>query len=492
MLLQKVLMSRPALATKLLETSGKRKAFETFKASLKLPAYKKLLAEANFDYKTVKGFDDFKNIPQMDKSNYIGKYDFSERIKYPPHQNYTVERSSGYSGKPNYWLRASGHDESIMERVLEIFDGLYGIKTKKTLFINTFALGTWVAGVKIARMFLNLSNRDTIPMTTVNTGIKLDEAAEIFMNLSKYYDQTIFAGYNPFLKELIEYISSQGFDFSKHKTHMLVGGEGLSEEWRDYVAGLLKYDIDDFDTKIISGYASTDTGSDIAIEQPITILFRRLLMKNEKLRQQFFGDNRKDVPMMFQYVPSSIWIEEVNGELLFTTNNGMPLVRYNIHDNGGLISYQDMIDAISTEYDIKKISKQIKLMPLPIVYLFGRSDGTIVVSGANVYLEQLKKVFAHSDFQEYITGNFYSYTDYNKRMRPTFNIVLEARDVGVAEINRELITKLFVESLIKMNNEYEAIYNHNPKVGRPLITFISQNEFADYKNDSIKIKYHKK
>ncbi len=473
---------------------GKTKAIKTFREALALPAYQKFLKQNSFDPSSVKTFDDFTKIPITDKSNFVSKYPLEERIKFPLPQNYTIERSSGYSGSPNYWVRYSGQDDSTGTRIVTLLDMLFNLKTNRTLMLNTFALGTWIAGTKVARWMLNAANDKDLHMTVINVGINLEEAAEITKRFYKSYDQIIFLGYNPFLKELIENLSDDKFPFNKVKTHLLMGGEGFSEEWRDYMAGLMHFDIDDYDSKIISGYGAADTGSDIGVEQPIAIFFRRLLNSNLNLRKNILGEKfDKPLPMIFQYSPSSMLIEVEKEELIFTANSGMPLVRYNLHDSGGLIQYNEMVDIISQEVkgDVKSILKKLKAMPLPLVYLYGRSDGTLQLVGLNIYLEQLKTIFSKSAMQKFFTGRFFAEVLSNKTFDQQLTVTLETRDINAAQESKSNIKKLFMKELCKLNSEYNKVFNTNPSMVEPELLFLDKAAFSEHADKSIKVKYSK-
>ncbi len=493
MLLQQLIMSRPNLATRLLTAKGKKYALTTYSEALKLSAYKKFLADNGFDPASVKTIEDFAQVPVMDKDNFIKKYPLRERIKFPMPQNYTVERSSGYSGAPNYWVRAKGQDDSVGERIVTLLNLLFDLKHRKTLLINTFALGTWIAGTKVARWMLDAANKKELQMTTINVGFNLSESAEVIKNFYSDYDQVIVLGYNPFLKELLELLNESKFPFADVKFHLLMGGEGFSEEWRDYVAGLMGVSVDDYDYRILSGYGAADTGKDIGVEQPICVFFRRLLSKNPKLMAEIFGDDVTVPPMIFQYAPSSMWIEELEGELLFTANSGMPLVRYNLHDSGGILTYQQMIDIIAANYtgDMSELLKQLNVSPLPLVYLHGRSDGTVQLMGFNIYVEHIKLIMSMPQMQAYTTGKFYISVENDKNFNQKLQITFETKNIHKVEKDIKSITKLVMEHLAALNSEYNKVYNTDPSLVVPELIPVGIEQFAERSAKSLKVIYKK-
>lgn len=485
-------MSNPRLATKLLDKKGKSAALTTYKEAIRIKAYKDFLKENNIDLNKIKKVEDFAQLPFTDKQNYIKKYPIEDRIKFKMYKNYTIERSSGFSGEPNYWVRFSGQDDATEKRIVTLVDLLFNIKTKKTLMINTFALGTWIAGVKTARWFLNAANRKDLDLTVVNVGINLEESASIFKKFYKFYDQTIFLGYNPFIKQLLENLKEDNSLNGDHLVHVLMGGESVTENWRDYVVNLLGHKTEEFKSRVISGYGAADMGSDIGVEQPFSIMLRRAFIKNKTLREKYFGDS-EFVPMMFQYSPAKLLIETTEDkEMVFTTNSGVPLVRYNLHDTGGTIPYLEALGIVEKEYGEDYVKKTLKPMPLPVVYLYGRSDATIHVVGLNLYIEHVKQAISDPDLEEFLSARFYAKTIENEKLDQEFVIVAEADDVKEAEKNRVVITQKFCLNLTKLNSEYEHLYNTNPKMATPRFEFISKEEFNNYSAKGIKINYIQK
>lgn len=491
-MLQQLIMSRPHLATKLLNKKGKTSALNAFKTAAGIPAYKSFLEKNKIDVNSIKSIDDFNKLPVTDKENYIKAYPIEERIRYQMWKNYTIERSSGFSGEPNYWVRFTGQDDTTEKRIVTLVDLLFNIKTKKTLMINTFAMGTWIAGVKSARWFLNAANNPNLDMTVVNVGINLEESVDIFKRFYKFYDQTIFIGYNPFLKQVIESIKNQNVPLDNHTIHLLMGGESVSENWRDYIADLLGYKVEEFKGRIISGYGAADMGSDIGVEQPFSIMLRRAFIKNKELREKYFN-GEEYVPMMFQYSPAKIYIEtNQHQELLFTTNSGVPLVRYNLHDKGGTIPYLEALEIVKREYGEEYVKTVLKPMPLPIVYLFGRTDSTIHLVGVNIFIEHIKQSINIPKISKYLTGRFFSYVEEDSNMNQQFNIVAESIDIQQAQNNLEVIKDSFIDSLSQLNSEYSHLFATNPNISTPVFKFMNKSEFDTYANKNIKISYIKK
>ena len=315
------------------------------------------------------------------------------------------------------------------------------------------------------------------------------------VKLSKYFEQVILVGYPPFVRNVLDELKSQGYDFSSVKFHIIVGGEGFPEEWRDYVLGILNGGILDLEKNLIaSAYGAADAGFDIGYEVPLTIFLRREMRKNKELATDILGDNYPYIPHLFQFNPLKNWIESVNGELCFTTDTPIALVRYNIHDKGGVIWPDKLDEILSKYYDINQLKKEYKPYRFPLVYLYGRSDGVVTVSGANVYLENLKQIFTLDFINKYdLTVRFFTYLSYDNKARPLFNIICECNAENVTKDSKKIeeFRNEFVSELSSINSEFSNAYRSDTKACAPKIKFLTPELFTKQNPYSIKFKYIK-
>jgi phenylacetate-CoA ligase len=95
--------------------------------------------------------------------------------------------------------------------------------------------------------------------------------------------------------------------------------------------------------------------------------------------------------MVFQYNPLLHHIEtNANGELLFTVTRHAtlaPKVRYNVHDEGGVIRDDDLRRTLhGFGVDLDELDPvRRRHVRMPYLYVFGRRDSTVSVMGANIY-----------------------------------------------------------------------------------------------------------
>jgi phenylacetate-CoA ligase len=291
------------------------------------------------------------------------------------------------------------------------FDLYFNTLSKKTLFINTFALGSWITGVELARI------GDT-DCTIINPGTDEEEVYSIIKRLSVDYDQIIIAGYPPFVKNMINN-GMHKIEWRKYKIHFILGGEGMPEELRDYIWQKVgKKSI------VISVYGASDIGLTGMNETSESIKIRRLAKDNLELRKDLFGKTNT-LPMLFQYDPSSFFIETNQyNELLFTTLNLkeiQPLIRYNLKDTGGIITYKHMTEILNQH----KIEMKFTF-PFPFLYVFGRSDGTLNFYGSLIYPNMVKEaIFKNKNLLKNTTNKFRNRIIYDKEHKPYIQIEIQ-------------------------------------------------------------------
>jgi len=404
-LLIKLLQNLPP---KLIESFSLKIRDRTLKNAIKTRAYKNLLKTNNINLKDL----DFNKLPITDKHSYITPNSLKDLIAYPIKEHYTIEMSSGHSGQPLYWPRFKGQDDNFLNYMEMGLIFTYHIDKVPTLFLNTFALGTWVTGVKLAKFSLELANKKNNELITINTGTNFEDAIKVLKDIGPLYSQIIIAGYPPFISTIVKKLHKTETNSLMSKIRIMAGGEAFSESWRENINTLLGKKNNY--TKIFSAYGSADTGLEIGYEQPITVLLRKLLEDNHKLKESILGTNYDYTPHFFQYNPLNVYIQEFKGELIFTSNVGIPLVKYNLHDAGGLLSFNKMIEILKNKYNTKNLIRALKPLRLPCCYVFGRSDGTISIDGANIYVEEIKQAL-----DDYESIKFYAqktFTNINDAM----------------------------------------------------------------------------
>jgi len=501
MSMQSFIISHPKLAKLFMSTrsakfwkkQGERYALKVFRnAAENSKAYKKFLKKKKINPNDIKTIKDFEKLPIINKKNYINKYPLNELVAGGLSTKYTVEKSSGHSGGSFFWPRTPEEDAIFPKYIEYSFIQFYNVDKIKTLVILTLALGTWTSGEKMAEALRIAAKNQKNKMTVVTPGVNKEEVLEIVKKGSPMYDQTVIVGYPPFVKSVIDEGIKRRINWKKLNTKLGLGGEGYSEQWREYMAekiGLSKKDL----LGISGGYGAADVGMSIGREYPLTVLIRKLAQKDKKLAQEIFGVHTY-LPSLLQYSPSSMYIESnKDDELVFTANAGIPIVRYNIHDKGGVIRFDVMMGILKRHgYDVYKMLKNYgyekgDIWTMPFFYVFGRSDGTISIGGANIYPENIENALFQPVARSINAHKLTLEIDENMDTRPTILVEL-TEDSGsltesqMAELQIEL-HDLFLENIKKVNEDFRDAYRADPAGCDPKVKIFiyGQGPFAEDK-----------
>src|SRR5205807_2536419 len=130
-----------------------------------------------------------------------------------------------------------------------------------------------------------------------------------------------------------------------------------------------------------------------------------------------------------QYDPRKRYIESIEGNIVFTSSTGLPLVRYNIQDIGGTIS--DLPDLITNESGFKQtISKygiDIEKLAKPFVYVHGRSDFAVSLYAVLIYPENIKKALLREEVTHQVSSRFVMDIKHKRNLDQYFEILVELR-----------------------------------------------------------------
>lgn len=383
-----------------IERLGQQQALELFQRAAKsVPAYRDFLAKNKIEPTKIKTLDDFDHVPIMTKQNYLTQYEMRDLCwNGDLAQLSVISSSSGSTGQPYFWPRGLDQEKqgALLHEMLlgEFFD----IDTTKTLFINCFAMGSWVAGTYVHSSIEQLSWRG-YPIISITPGIEIDLIIQQFQSLAPQFEQIIISGYPPFVKDVLDAGSRHGIEWSKYRVKFLFAAEGFSEEWRRYIHQVVGAKLDDIVS--INCYGSADAGL-LAHETDLSIAIRQQVVHRD-LIEKFFGEQR--LPTMAQYDPQLRYFEEVEQKLIFSAPAGIPLIRYDIGDNGRVMTYADTINKLAS-LDIKVPLLSEKHWKLPFVWVFGRQDLTVSLYGVLIYPEYVKYAIEPLLSEGYITGKF--------------------------------------------------------------------------------------
>ncbi len=446
---------------------GEQRALALFRAAAKdVPAYRDFLRDHRVKSASIRTIQDFAAVPTTDKKNYIEKYPLEQRCwDGKLSGNSIVAMSSGTSGEPTFWPRG-GYAEFEAAIIHELaYRSLFAIHKKRTLLIIGFPMGVYVSGVATLLPSWLVTQRG-YDLTVVTTGNNKKEMLRIAQHLRKPFEQVVLVGHPFFIKDVVETGASEGINWASVPVSMLYCSEGFNEGWRDHVssvAGIPKSQIRAFNT-----YGSSET----------------LLVGHETIASVALRRTMTDplVPNVFQYNPLFRYIEASGRALNFTSDNGIPLIKYDLGDGGSILPF--------TETTARVPKKALRgAWKLPFVTLDGRRDQTIIFYAANIYPEHIHSALNDPKFLGKITGKFALRKDYLKNKDQFLEMNIELRPgVKPTATFANTIGKHVVSQLLNVNMEYNFLWNNLDKDIRPRIVLRPYQDVVHFR-PGLKPKY---
>ena len=376
--------------------SSQKKAIKVFKRFAKtIPFYHNYLKKLKIDPSTIRTFSDFRDkVPTLDKETLFSSNIRNIKEIFPGHSLkgcHSILPSSGFSGKLSFGINTMSDHRSQEKHVDFMLEYKFDVRRKKTLLINALCMGINVPAKKVV---------------TVNTGPREDVVISLIQIFSKEFDQTIIIGDNSLVKNIIEKGIAEGMSWPDYRIRLILGGDSFPENFRSYLAHLLKIDIE-AEQKIIiaSSFGIAEIGLNILWETANTICIRRSASRDAKLRMSLLGQEEDLCPMLFQYDPLRVNIEDALGRLLFTNLNmssRVPIIRYASGDLGTIIPYKRIAEILKAA----GLQKYIPRLPLPVVALRERLQ-YLDFNGRLIFPSMIKNAL-YSDFHlpNVMTGYF--------------------------------------------------------------------------------------
>lgn len=435
----------------------------------KTPAYDKFLFDRGSRADTL----NWHEIPLIDKATYISRYSlpdlFPDRRIAP-----MAHASSGSSGRPTYWFR--GRKQRVIgQRIFAhiVRKGLRIPPSDRLLVVICFSMGLWVAGTYTMFAFEQIAQASGGSISVISPGIEVNDICSILKDVASNFDQVVLIGYPGFLDVLFERVQSQGIPLPQ-RLHLLTSGDKSSEEWRDATVRKLRLAGP---ASIVNIYGSSDGGL-LAIETPLTIEIRRQAASDLELRTSIFGDTGHVLPGLFQYDPTLIHFEEIGGELVFTADLDLPLIRYNIHDAGRVYSAQEM----------RQLTRGCKLTSTsgwnwPFVVVSHRTDVAVAFYGLKIFPENIRLGISYPAVKHYLSGGFLAYTtrenqQAHEELQIDLELAPEMNEPLKDEVGRQ-IQSAIRQALMDSNIEYRKLHSTlGDEIAKPTINLRRYGELA--------------
>ena len=345
-------------------------------AAIDVPAYGDFLRRRGWRFR----WFDLESYPPTDKQNYVKAYPEEQRCWHGEIEvtGSVVDESSGSSGQPFNWIRSRRELRSVHKNLAGYATLVF--PSKRRFVINAYSMGAWATGTNTGIAMSKIA-------MVKNTGPDLRKIADMLTYFGPGFDYIVTA-YPPFLKHLRDMLDAEGFPWADYRINGLVGGEGMTEALRDY--------LEERFGKVRSGYGASDLTIGVAGETDFSVWVRRRLRTDTTLRAALLGDDEHRLPMIFQYNPLETYLETTAAnEVLCTINSTAvlnPKVRYNIGDEGRIISFPEVLAAVTdaTARAQARAAWSVDRMRLPLLFLFGRKDSTVSYMGANIYPQDVE------------------------------------------------------------------------------------------------------
>lgn len=415
-----------------------------------VPAYRQFLEEHGIARTDIRTPDDFRTIPPLTKRSYVERYSLPERCRGGDLSVCDMLAvSSGSTGAPTVWPRSLTDELHVAARFEQVFHDSFDAMQRRTLAIVCFTLGAWVGGMYTAACCRHLASKG-YRVTVVTPGTNTAEIYRIVREIAPLFDQTVLLGYPPFLKDVVDGGIERGIDWQPLAVTLVMAGEVFSEEWRSLVCQRVG------SADILRGSASIYGTADAGVlgnETPLSIAIRRFLAQAPAAARELFGESR--LPTLVQYDPSERYFEMADGRLLFTGDNGVPLIRYDILDSGGLLSFDEMLAfATARGFDTALVDVG-PLRRLPFVWVFGRSDFTVSYYGANIYPENVTVGLEQEHVRDRVTGKFVMETREDADRNRSLFVVVELAASSVPDATlADAIAASIQRQLERLNSEF--------------------------------------
>jgi phenylacetate-CoA ligase len=454
-----------------------------------VPAYSRFLAEQGVDPATIQTPGDLKRLPLATKANYVQRFSLAELVAGGRIEACdTMALSSGSTGQATFWPRFVADELAVAQRFEQVFQDSFGAQERRTLAVVCFALGSWVGGLFTLACCRHLAAKG-YPLVTLAPGMNKPEIYRILAELGPGFDQVVLLGYPPYLKDVVDGGPAAGVDWAKLRTRLVMAGEVFSEEWRSLMTSRLGSSDPRYD--FASLYGTADAGV-LANETPLSIHIRRFLADRPEIARVLFGEAR--LPTLAQYDPFQRHFEAAEGTLIFSGDNGLPLMRYHIADSGGLIGYDEMLRFLAHHgFDPRQelaAHGWRGLRRLPFVYVFGRANFAVSYFGANVYPETIAIGLEQPEVAAWTTGKFVLTAREGLAAAPSLHVAVELAPGVAAEPEKESrIADSILAQLLRLNSEFA---HYTPEAYRRPVVELKPTGDPDWFPAGVKHRYSRR
>jgi len=415
---------------------------------------------------------EFARLPLTDKAGYLKPYTLPLLVGDDFSETFSIFSSSGSSGQPFYWPQLKSSHRASEVRLQQLLEATFRIHQRKTLAVVGLALGSWIGGDHFSWQLKSMAIAAPYPFAVFSPGNKHDEIIAMLRAASPFVDQFLLACCPSAIGHLILRAEETGTPLPLEKMRYLVIGEPFPEALRDSLEQ--KAALPAGETLMLSIYGSADTGV-LGFESPPSIALRKLAQAEPALAAAL-GLGRV-IPHFFHQADPDAYLETVDGELCITKWQGIPLVRYNLHDGAHLYQWSDIaallpawLEKFPTLAPLIQSLARVDALPLPgLIAITGRADSCLILCGTNLTEAMFDEAVRAPELSQTLTGAYQArllLEDGRQRLGLTLEYHAAA---GVPEDVVERLYPALIASLGRVQPEFQddwtSIYHrwdHDP------------------------------
>jgi phenylacetate-CoA ligase len=442
---------------------GKRRALALFhNMAERVPAYKDFLKKHKVDHRKIVSAKDFAQLPAVDKDNYLRAYP-REALCWDgefSRDSWTISTTSGSTGKPFYFPRQNSQDWQYAVMAELYLRSNFDIQNRSTLYIVAFPMGAWIGGLFTYEALKIIAERGRYNLSIITPGIHKQEILEAVKQLGKDFDQILIGSYAPFLKDIIDDGVEEGINWRDYNLGFIFSAEGFNEVFRDYV--IKKTGLRNPYKDTLNHYGTVDMGT-MAHETPLSVMLRRAAINDLETYKAIF-DREDRLPTFAQYNPALFYFEQDRGNLYCSSYSGLPLVRYDLKDSGGIITLSQASKRLKRlgydlDGDIAKAGIKDTVWNLPFVYVYERNDFSVSFYAFQIYPETIRRALQAEELQRFLSGKFTMTVRYDNEGQQRLEIHVELRP-GQPEndLLRSRTRRFVVDALLDESSEYRETH----------------------------------
>jgi phenylacetate-CoA ligase len=422
--------------------SGRKAQMLARRAGLEVPAYR--------DFAGRNGSER----PFLDKADYILRYPVAQMLADDWRDTFTIFRSSGSSGRPQYWPQLKKTHRFSKWAFRVHLEHCFRIHRQKSIAIVGLSLGSWVGGDYVSWVLKCIALDADYPFCVFAPGNHHQEIIEMIAEIEPYVDQIILFLCPSAIGHLHLLAQQKGVTLPLGKLCYVVLGEPFPESLRLSLAN--RAGLPPGQPFLFSVYGSADTGT-LGIESLASVAVRQLLTLNPELRDEL--GIPEPVPHLFHFCAPDAFLESINGELCVTRWQGIPLVRYNLHDSVRFLDWPTLRAAVlrrrsgRDESLLQLLGESSSAMP-SILAIPGRADRCLILCGTNLSETMLDAAVRTPELESVLTGAYEARIEYeNDRQFLSFEVELKPGVVEEAGLDRQVYDTL-VSALGRVQPEF--------------------------------------